>query len=290
VGDALTRPPTVTLAFDDGVAAGLGHRRRMETLAAALTDLGCTCALLPTGALDGSGDIVVVDSYARRADQLGLAPVVAIDDLERDLAVDLVVDPCPGATVTASGRARAVLAGASYAPLDRRLPATPTRPPRGGRQDILVATGGADREGHGFTLAGAIAAHFGSRHGVRLAVGPGATPGTASGVELVHRSDGIAPELGRADIVVTAGGVTLLEALALGRPTVALALYDNQRRQVRGAAALGAALMVEPDGVVDAVDALVASLDTRCALSSRARAAVDGHGARRVAEAVIGLA
>ena len=107
------------LAFDEGPGVGLGHRRRMEALAAELASRAHECTLLPLGSgTPGAHDVVMVDSYRMRADDgtFARADVVgAVDDLARDLAVDLVVDPSPGTVGAAHRRARRVLAGAAYA-------------------------------------------------------------------------------------------------------------------------------------------------------------------------------
>ena len=62
------------------------------------------------------------------------------------------------------------------------------------------------------------------------------------GVVAVRAPDGLAAELAAASLVVTAGGVALLEACLLGRPIVALALAGNQRQAVYG---------LEREGAVD---------------------------------------
>ena len=62
--------------------------------------------------------------------------------------------------------------------------------------------------------------------------------------------DGLADELAAARIVVTAGGVTMLEACLLGRPVVALALADNQRQAVSGLEREGAVMVATPETVV----------------------------------------
>ena len=65
-------------------------------------------------------------------------------------------------------------------------------------------------------------------------VGPWGATDVPPGVVAVYAPDGLAPELAAASIVVTAGGVALLEACLLGRPIVALALAENQRQAVHG--------------------------------------------------------
>ena len=120
-----------TLAFDEGPGAGLGHRRRMEAVAAELNRRGHECVLVPLSdrelpPSDAGVEVLVVDSYRVRADDrrfAGARVVGAVDDLARNLAVDLVVDPSPGAIGSAHRSARRVLAGATYAlvpPLDAR--------------------------------------------------------------------------------------------------------------------------------------------------------------------------
>ncbi|HVJ97644.1 MAG TPA: hypothetical protein VNC41_12515, partial [Acidimicrobiia bacterium] len=92
---------SVTLAFDEGPGIGLGHRRRVESLAQELDARGHRCALVSLGATAMvAGRIVVIESYRLRGDDRGrvqASVVVAIDDLHRDLDVDIVVDPSPGA-------------------------------------------------------------------------------------------------------------------------------------------------------------------------------------------------
>ena len=101
LGDAVSA--RVRLVFDEGPGVGLGHRRRMEALArGARRAAATTVVLVPLGRddRDRPRDVVVVDSYRVRADDRAFARagvVVAVDDLARDLAVDLVVDPSPGA-------------------------------------------------------------------------------------------------------------------------------------------------------------------------------------------------
>ncbi|MEP6624358.1 MAG: hypothetical protein ABJC79_07940, partial [Acidimicrobiia bacterium] len=114
------------LVADDGPLAGLGHRRRLEALAAALgaLDVETTVVALDAYRPGGDVDLVVIDSYRERADDRGrfdARVVAAIDDLDRDLAVDVVVDPSPGADGSRHRRARRVLAGADYAIVDPAL-------------------------------------------------------------------------------------------------------------------------------------------------------------------------
>lgn len=284
----------VKLAFDEGPGAGLGHRRRVEALAAELAARGHECELvaLPESIWDDAelieGDVVVVDSYRMRADdaeRFCARAVVAIDDLARDLAVDVVVDPSPGADGGAHFSAGRVLAGAAYALVAHtcaRVGATAVDAPV---ERVLITMGAADAEGVGAGVAAAVlAASTGVE--VRLVVGPWGAKTVPDGVDSVVAPDGLVGELAAAGVVVTAGGVTMLEACRLGRPVVALALAANQEQAVAGLACDGAVVLATPTTVAAEVGALIRDRSRRFELATAASAAVDGKGATRVADAI----
>lgn len=275
----------IHLAYDAGPAVGLGHRRRMEALARAMP--GATTIDLSRGGRV-AGDVVVVDSYRHRADGdvVDARRVVAVDDLGRDLAVDLLVDPSdpePGAATAPVG----VLRGFIYSLVDPALASRPVRP-IGRAERIVVATGGADRTGVGARVASALAGRLtGVR--VRLVVGPWSASRVPPGVERVDAPEGLADELAAADVVVTAAGVTMTEALALGRPTVAFATAGNQHRALYGAARAGAVLSGGPEQAAGVAVRLVGDEALRRRLADAGRALIDGGGAHRVAAAVRAL-
>lgn len=276
------------LAFDSGPGVGLGHQRRVEAVAAELHDLGVQTSLTPVSEA-ASADIVLVDSYAVRADEgdrFAASVLGAIDDLERNLAVDLVVDPNPPSALGPPGRAGVVLAGPRYAPLPRFDTEAP--PIATEVTAVLVTTGAADQAGIGQDVAGALAALL-PEVAVRLVLGPWGNQAVPPGVEPLRATAGLQNELGTADVVVTAGGVTLLEALRLGRPTVALVTAPNQHRAVTGAIQAGAAVRAEPGDAACVAARLTLDLDGRRRLSETARLYVDGAGARRVANALLAL-
>jgi len=281
----------ILLGFDEGPGVGLGHRRRMEALAAELASRAydCTLVALQPAAEPERHEIVVVDSYRMRADDgtFSRAQVVAaVDDLARDLAVDLVVDPSPGTVGAAHRRARRVLAGAAYAlvspPAAHLAEASVDDVTR-----ILVTTGAADASGAGARIAGSVRELVRrARPGIeiRLVVGPWGATDVPPGVVGVFAPDGLATELAAASIVVTAGGVALLEACLVGRPIVALALAENQRQAVHGLDREHAVVVATLETVADAVEALIDDRSRRVALSVAARSAVDGKGVTRVAD------
>ena len=97
--------------------------------------------------------------------------------------------------------------------------------------------------------------------------------------------------LARADLAVGAGGSATWERCALGVPTLALALVDNQRELLASAARHG--FVYAPDGLPTAftlamhIDALLDNTALRSHLSRTAFALVDGKGAQRVAAALL---
>ena len=277
------------LAYDGQPADGLGHRRRLEALAVALDAGGVQCSLVPTGEAI-KGDLVVVDSYRFRADDrawFDANSVAALDDLRRGLDVDIVVDPSPGA-VASVHCARRVLAGPEFALVDPTLSTLATRPVAPRVAVVLGATGGADSAGVGSGIADALVPLLPDAE-IRLALGPAGAATCGKDVRIVRTVDGLGPALADADLVVTAAGVTLLESLALGRPTVVVVLADNQRQAAGGAVAADAAASATIPGAAAAAAALARDFERRVWMATSARNLVDGHGARRVAGAITDL-
>lgn len=262
----------------------------MRALAAALSRRGVASVIKPVPA-DGApvgGDVVIVDSYQTRADDGALyvaSTVVAVDDLERNLRVDLVIDPNPGGTVPAP-RARRTLSGPSFALI---TPLLEQPHPCGARtQTVLVCTGGGDSGAAGIAIATDVASLLPTAD-VRVVVGPWARPPARGNITILQDLPSLELELLASDVVVTAGGVTMLESLHAGRPTVVVVTADNQRRAVAGAIAAGAAVTAEPSDAAKAAADLFGDQERREALTRAAAAYVDGLGADRVAEAVLEL-
>lgn len=265
----------------------------MEALGTALEAQGASVTLVAAAELaPGSppAEVIVVDSYRLRADNLARDSVVvaAVDDLVRDLAVDVVIDPAPGARPEDHPSAARVLAGARYALVTESSGPSP-RPADLPVETVLVTTGGSDHAGIGADLAARLRRAVPGA-GIRLVVGPWGHADVPAGVEAVHAPDGLGPELAAAGVVVTAGGVTMLEAMQLGRPTVVIVTAENQRRQVEGAAAAGAVTVAALGDVAGIVEALVHDDRERSRLSGAARALIDGHGPERAASVLLDVA
>lgn len=106
-----------------------------------------------------------------------------------------------------------------------------------------------------------------------------------------HATDRMAELMSAADFAVGAGGTTLWERCCLGLPCLTFALADNQRQQVRDAAAGGMVIGSDskPDDPVSLGRALQAVVDDPgliAAVSRRAMAVVDGRGTERLLRAM----
>ncbi len=279
------------LRYDAGPGVGLGHLRRMEVLGDALRRRGIEVDFGVIGEEPVTeADIVVVDSYtvAASRSRFRCRVVVAIDDLDRPLDVDLVVRPAPTpdrATAASIGELR----GFDYAlvHVNRTGSTSPAA------FDVVVTFGGSDHEGIGAGVSETLA----DRHpGLRVvhAPGPWSPRADSAGVEVIDAPTGLTGHLRRARLVICAGGVTMIESLAVGRPTIVRPTAPNQRLAVAAVADAGAALVLADDvevaAIVDAADALMDDPDRLLALSTGAVNLIDGRGPDRVAEAIVGLA
>lgn len=274
-----------------GPDVGLGHQRRMEALGVALEALGFAIEAKPVGACPLRATVVIVDSYRIRADDPAevIADVlIAVDDLKRDLAVDLLVDPSPGADPASHPQARVVLAGAAHALVGPGLPQV-VSPPSDPVRRVLISTGGGTAGAAlGAEIAGTVSAALPGLD-TRLAVGPWTEIEPPGGVTAVRQVGGLGQQIAEADLVITAAGVTLLETLALGRPAVAMVVAENQRQAATTIAAAGAAIVVAPEDAAEAALELARDSHRRRALSEAAVSLIDRRGPSRVAAAVADL-
>lgn len=281
--------PDWLIVYDEG--AGFGHLHRVQALAARIESRGSQVQIEP---LVGPcrAPRLVVDSYRERADDRGMfaaTVTVAFDDLHRDLAVDCVVDPSPGASACGHRAARHVLAGAAYTVIDPIVTELTPRAVRGRASRVLVTCGGTDHAGVAAAIASEIAANT-SDVTVLLPTGPWWDGPLPDSVETLQVETGLAPDLSGVDVVVSGGGLTMCEALALGRPTVALIIAENQRPGIEYLTSAGAIVPSTPEHAAHDAAALIDDLERRQSLSIRGRELVDGRGADRVAESIMQLA
>lgn len=318
----MTAPGALLVRADCGPATGLGHVMRCSAIAAAarrrgwavrlLTDhpeepvlgdwraLGASVLPAPQGEDGGAAtllaEMIASGTTALLVDRYDLPPgfwpplstsgivVAAVDDLGVvDPAIDLVVNPNPGAETTFAAsysRAGCVLLGVDHALVRPGVgAATPT-----GGGGLLVSLGGGEVAVLGTKIAASLAAFPGPRPIV--VVGGGIAPSTE---EVVHigRCD-LAPHLATADVVVCGGGVTAVEAVALGRPAVVVILAENQRPGALAMARAGAVVTVDdPSRAAAEVARLLADPPAMRRLADRARRLIDGRGGERVMTAIV---
>jgi spore coat polysaccharide biosynthesis predicted glycosyltransferase SpsG len=297
---------------DAGRDAGLGHISRSSAIALALGQLGLETRCLALGAeapLERDGvrweplprldeaplaeaSVLVLDSYRSAAPELGALPgsvplVVLQEHLPPPARAALVVS---AGAEPGDGDPRR-LRGLEYVSLRPAFWSAPRREVAGRVRRVLVTTGAGDPvPGLGPKLAAAARDALPAA-AVTLVRGPFAAGSPPAGVELLDAPESLRDALLEADVVVTAGGQTLLEAAALGTPAIAVVAVENQRAQTALLAARGAVLPLElpADGLSPLLQELDASPQRRRELAANAQAAVDGRGARRVAERIAAL-
>jgi spore coat polysaccharide biosynthesis predicted glycosyltransferase SpsG len=289
-----------TVIADAGPSAGLGHLSRTGAVAAALRSRGIEVRCIAWGAdgpieRDGltweplarserppTGAVTVLDTYEAPADLVAsLAAQTRLALMhDRDVPEEAAIVT---STVGGNGRAGTLsLYGPRYACLRPPFWGVAKRETPEQVRRILIATGGGDSTGAAVDLAEA--ARSGAP-GVEVAVlrGPYADGGLPDGITEVRPAADLLGELLGSDLIVTAGGQTLLEAAAAGTPAIAVVLAENQRSQAAAVADGGAAVLADPGAAVaEAASELAANGERRAELVRRGQELIDGFGALRV--------
>lgn len=228
--------------------------------------------------------------------------VAVIDDLaDRELRCDLLVDHnhCADHRAKYAGRLDAgtpLLGGPRYALLGPAYADAPRCEIHDEVRSLGIFMGGLDAAGASTLVLRAIgdAGFDGPVEVVSSAASPGLDTLRAAAAARPHTTLRLdLPELSaffaRHDVQVGAGGGATWERCCIGAPTLALVVADNQRVVVPELAAIGVVAAPQPEDALDcaavarALRALIGNASTRRSLAERARALVDGHGARRVA-------
>jgi UDP-2,4-diacetamido-2,4,6-trideoxy-beta-L-altropyranose hydrolase len=223
-----------------------------------------------------------------------------IDDLgERDAAVDLVLNPNPGAESRWHDRyakAHRSLLGADYfllrASIDRARPM-----PETGR--VLITFGADDTDNLALefvrhAIAAGIALNADvicTAHRDGLEQLRSATAGALGNWRIHAGPLEIAPLMARAALLVCAGGGTASEAASLGIPSVIVVRADNQRPGAQSLADAGAALLAGEGAAalpqaLESMRRLLENDKLRVPMANAGRSLIDGSGARRVIEAM----
>lgn len=241
---------------------------------------------------------------------------VSVDDFGHAIAGQAVINPGLDGRATRYDIPRdRVMAGPEYALLrapfkDAHDDAVGREPKDRGTLNVLVAMGAVDSgNATGFVLQAmsrmarpetavavtvVLAAAAPHIDAVRRQVQAlDALPGVAC--RLLSDVDDMIPIYRQTDLAVGAGGVSLLERLCCGVPSVLLTLADNQLPNAEAAARLGIAVHAgrREDLDADALAGLIARFTADSAWRNRVRrdglAVVDGRGATRAAEHISSL-
>ncbi len=264
-----------TLVYDQERTFGC---HRVEVLSDALIQRGFSTSLTPAGEPIRAG-VLVVDSVATRADDLTLYRadrVVAIDDFDRDLSVDLVVDPNAGAKPELHRHSRCIAVGRKYSLVDLSFLEYDLEVLREDVKSIEVMVEPHKKHNASEQIVAALQESASDAEVKQLT-------GKEDAVEALGR-------IAAADIVVASPFNSLLyEALALGRPTVVVSNGKTDQRVTIGLAEDAAVAVDQNETVVDAVKNLAKDFKLRRELTLASRSWFDGLGALRVADEIVRL-
>ncbi|HMP74765.1 MAG TPA: UDP-2,4-diacetamido-2,4,6-trideoxy-beta-L-altropyranose hydrolase [Kiritimatiellia bacterium] len=322
--------PSISLVTTANAAIGTGHLRRCLALADALRQAGSTLRFfvvegdpalcdwvrpyadamaisrdltLPSAlAQAGVDPLVVVDSYAVRADQTqrllnGNTRVLVMDDLvDRPLPATWLLNSCVADAERYAGLTHAtLLMGPRYALLRAQFRNLPRRSPSGPVRRVLLTFGGSDV----LRLADRVVNLFASFAGpleIRLVAGrlagTGALHAGPHRIDVLHDVAHMADLMTWADLAVATAGQTIFELAATGCPAICLQVADNQRytgelcRRI-GSAEIRDARRVTDRELVELIRNLLNDPIRRAAMSRAGQAAVDGLGAMRVSDVLL---
>lgn len=266
-------------------------------------------AMIPLLAAEAVFDWLIVDHYALEADWETSArqfarKLMAIDDLaNRRHAVDLLLDQNFSGTAQAYApwvdRHCRLLLGPHYALMREAFQCEPVVIKPMVRR-VIVNFGGFDAVGHTYEAMRALTSF--PRLEVDFIAGLG-NPTWATLQALAegrsnwrlqsHVSD-FAPLMAAADLFIGAGGGTTWERAAFGLPTLCVAVAANQQRNAELLAEagmhlyLGTTEQASAERLQQAIGVLVDNPWLRHSFARQSRQLVDGRGAQRVAEALLG--
>ncbi len=247
----------------------------------------------------------LADSYLRALSHLGASTVNLVDTLA-DLADVERVEHYAHAIISVMTSDRetpeAFYGGPRYAILRSHFAGT-DKQIRDAAQLVLLTFGGSDPQGLTLKAARALA---GLPKGVEFVAVAGPAFSYREEFEELERSLGrklplineagghIADLMQEADLVICSGGMSVYEIAALGTPGIVLAQNAREAERMERFASYGTVrylgLGTETDEatLLREVDALLRSTERRSEMSRRGRELVDGMGAARAAEVVLG--
>jgi UDP-2,4-diacetamido-2,4,6-trideoxy-beta-L-altropyranose hydrolase len=250
---------------------------------------------------------IVTDGYAFRTEYLRVLveagwPVVSFDDLAAwPFPSAVVVNGGLGARnlhyETAAGTR--LLLGPEYLSLRRAFRGR-KGPFRTRVRRILTCFGGADPDDR-TGLAVETWATLKDAGELDVVVGPSYRSLPAllemarrSGAVVHHdiEAEPLADLMRQTDIAIASAGMIACELCAMGVPTILTALSENQRPNALALAETGAAHVIEHlsrEAILAALDELLTDAGRRQSMARVAARLIDGNGAERLADAILGL-
>ncbi len=309
-GGHVSRCLAVATALGDAVSVLMVLDPGAEAAAARCVEAGIGATQGPLGVAAGWG-VCVLDGYDFTPSDYvyyaSVAPLAVFDDLGDPPAVaSLVVNATPGLSGDRWGDIPALL-GSLYAPIRPEFAVLPDRVVPAVSEHILVTLGRTPAHAEAELVLDAIEAarnHEFDPAVTLILPGAAGMPDSlrriidrpSQRITLVDSVSDMPAMLAETDLVIGAGGVSLLERMAAGKPSVSIALADNQRASIRGAAALGATRACELDddsatgeNLEEAIWRVARDPELRAAMARAGRKAVDDQGAKRIADALIAL-
>lgn len=274
-----------------------------ERLASALKGCGASSVLIDSYGVDGGFFDAVSDGA------LGEVGIVYIDDLYTfaqgilDAPIRRPVDAVVNFNIFADEElyrlvyrdcATQLMLGPCFAPLRSEFANRRKAPYDGNVSDILVTTGSTNPSRILERLSD-ICLEATDDTRVHVAVGPKAEFDDPLSDRIVaHRGESMADLMSLCQMAVAAAGVTLLELAAMGVPTLAVGIVENQYQDIRVYERMGLGLgCYASDGdaeIANKVSRLFGDGHLRSTFSRTCCETVDGKGADRIASAVIDLA
>lgn len=259
------------------------------------------------GAREHGCQTMVVDSYQVDSQYLGSLraaglAVIAIDDLAREaFPCQMVVNGSVHAGQmpyrSSSGDTRFLL-GPQYALLSREFWEPSRRVLSRQVQNLLVTVGGTDSHGlmprllkwldkvrGDFKTTAVLGPFFKNHREIAQVARECRHP-----VQIVEAPERMCDLMREADLAISAGGQTLYELAAVGTPTVAVQVADNQAGNLEALAGAGVVKYGGCAGekslreeMIQAVQERVGHFPARVEMSERGQRLIDGGGALRVA-------
>ncbi len=128
---------------------------------------------------------------------------------------------------------------------------------------------------------------------IHVVVGPNASfQGDIEGL-CIHKGEPIVDIMSQCQVAFSSAGITLLELIAMGIPTLALEMVENQHATVqdfkRTGLGMGCARRDDDEQVRAQLRRLLDDETARVDFAERCRSLIDGKGAMRVARCIVGL-